>query len=277
MESPLTLETIEIDTGTQDLLAYKRGRVLVLTMNRPAARNALSLDMLEAMSTQLTRAECDSDVGCVMLTGAEGAFCAGGDVKAMSVPGVEHASPAWITRQQQLQRSTSGMLFEIPKPTIAAVNGPAAGAGFGLATACDLRTMSTATFLITSFAKVALSGDFGGSFFLSQIVGTAKARELYFLSDRIAAEEALRIGLANRLYAPDALFESTLALAERLASGPSVALGFMKGNLNRALIAPANECLDVEASFHIACTMTADHREAATAFAEKRDPVFRQR
>ena len=263
-----------IDTGTDDLLARREGRVLVLTMNRPAARNALSIPMLDALEDQLARAEADRDVGCIVLTGTEGAFCAGGDVKAMTVAGEDQTSPSWVPRQRHYQRATSGKLFEMPKPTIAAINGPAAGAGFSLAMACDLRTMATTTFLTTAFAKVGLSGDFGGTYFASQLLGSAKARELFYLSDRVTAEEALRIGLANWLHEPDRLLDATLEVAARLASGPAIALGFMKENLNRALTSPAGECLDIEAALHISCTTTSDHREAAAAFVEKRTPVF---
>lgn len=265
---------MEIDTGTSDLLAERRGRVLVLKMNRPTARNALSLEMIEGLEGQLAGAEADNSIGCVVLTGADGAFCAGGDVKAMTTAGEEQTSPGWVPRQRHFQRATSGKLFLMPKPTIAAINGPAAGAGFSLAMACDLRTMSADTFLTTAFSKVGLSGDFGGAYFATQLLGTAKARELFYFSERIASAEALQLGLVNRVLPANDLMAATLELAERLAAGPSIALGFMKENLNRALMASALECLDVEAALHVASATTADHREAAAAFVEKRSPVF---
>lgn len=271
----LTVQTIRIDTGTDDLLAQREGRVLILSMNRPMARNALSLEMVTAMEEQLARGEADNEIACIVLTGTEGAFCAGGDVTAMAVAGEDETSPSWLQRQRRLQQATAGKLFTMPKPTIAAINGPAAGAGFSLAMACDLRTMSTDALLTTAFAKIGLSGDFGGTYFISQLIGTAKARELFYLSDRIMADEALQLGLVNRLYAPDVLLEETLALAARLASGPSIAVGFMKENLNRALLSSVADCLDTEAALHIACLTTGDHREAAAAFVEKRPPVFK--
>lgn len=270
----MTSRTECIDTGTPDLLALRSERVLVLTMNRPQSRNALSIEMLEAIEQQLAVAESDRSIGCIVLTGAERGFCAGGDIKAMTGAGEHQISATFIQRQQHLQRATSGKLFAMPKPTLAVINGPAAGAGLSLAMACDLRTMSSETFLITAFAKLGLSGDFGGTYFVSQLVGSAKARELFYFSERVSADEALRLGLTNRLFKPAELMEESLALAKKLASGPGLALGFMKENLNRALTASADECLDVEATLHISCAATQDHREAATAFLEKRVPIF---
>ncbi len=273
----MTDQPQEIATGTTDLLAHREDRILILTMNRPKVRNALSTEMLVAMADQLASAEADDTIGCVVLTGADGAFCAGGDVEAMAstaAAGESNTSPKLVQWQRRLQNATAGRLFAMPKPTIAAINGPAAGAGFSLAMACDLRTMSAATFMTTAFAKVGLSGDFGGTYFVSQLVGSAKARELFFLSERIAAEEALRLGLVNWTYAPEILREETIALAKRLSSGPTLSLGYMKENLNRALIASATECLDAEAALHIACTDTYDHKEAAAAFVQKRPPRF---
>ena len=266
-----------IDTGTPDLLASRHDRVLILTMNRPTSRNALSTAMLNALERQLTCAESDVQIGCIVLTGAAGAFCAGGDVKAMASGQENMSGTAKVQLQRKIQRDTAGKLFAIMKPTIAAINGPAAGAGLSLALACDLRTMASEAFLMTAFGRVGLSGDFGGTYFLSQLVGTAKAREICYLSERIAAAEALQLGLTNRVFNASELIEETLALATRLASGPSIALGFMKENLNRALVATPEECLDLEATHHIYCTTTRDHHEAAAAFVEKREPLFEGR
>ena len=277
MEAELDSQMETIDTGTPDLLARRHGRVLLLTMNRRASRNALSLAMLEALEEQLALAETDDRVGCIVLTGAEGAFCAGGDVKAMAAGQEDRTGAAKVQHQRMIQRGTAGKLFAISKPTIAAINGPAAGAGLSLALACDLRTIAAEAFLTTAFAKVALSGDFGGTYFLTQIVGTAKAREICYLSERVSSAEALHLGLVNRVFDLAALHDETLALATRLASGPSIALGYMKENLNRALLATPEECLDLEATHHIHCTTTRDHQEAAAAFVDKRVPLFEGR
>jgi 2-(1,2-epoxy-1,2-dihydrophenyl)acetyl-CoA isomerase len=181
---------------------------------------------------------------------------------------------AAIHRQRANQRATAGKLHTIPKPTIAAIAGAAAGAGFSLALACDLRIMQRTALLTTAFAKVGFSGDYGGTYFLTQLVGSAKARELYYLSDRIGAEEALRLGLTNWICEPGELTAKTQEIAAKLAAGPIVAFRYMKENLNRAMAGSLDDCLDIEATHHVHCAQTEDHLEAARAFVEKRAPVF---
>ena len=171
----------------------------------------------------------------------------------------------------------SRLLHEIPKPTIAAIPGAAAGAGLSIALACDMRIAAEGAKFTTAFTKVGLSGDFGGSWFLTRLVGTAKARELYYLSDIILAEEAERIGIVNRVVSPEALADEARTLALRLANGPRVALGFMKRNLTLAETEPLGRALDQEALNHSRTAVTEDHREAAKAFVEKRAPVFKGR
>ncbi|MBS0362920.1 MAG: enoyl-CoA hydratase [Proteobacteria bacterium] len=267
-----------IDTGTQDLLAELDGAVLTLTLNRPQARNAMSGEMNQALGQQLAAAELDPRVRCVVLTGAGPGFCAGGDVKGMNErnagPGGGPSIDEAIATQRVNQRATAGKLFKMPKPTIAALPGAAAGAGLSLALACDLRIMARTAFLTTAFAKVGLAGDYGGTYFLSQLVGSAKARELYFLSERVSADEALRLGLANWVVEPDELAAKTREIAQRLAAGPAVCFRYMKENLNRAMAGEVDECLDLEATHHVHSSRTADHKEAAAAFVEKREPTF---
>ena len=271
----------QIDTGTNDLLAHLDEGVLTLTLNRPDARNAMSRAMNEALSQQLAAAELDPEVKCLVLTGAGKGFCAGGDVKGMAAAGDGTVGAMTIDqaihRQRVNQRATSGKLFKCPKPTIASLPGPAAGAGLAFALACDLRIMSSTAILTTAFARVGFSGDYGGTYFLTQLVGSAKARELYFLSDRVSADEALRLGLANWVCAPEELAAKTREIALRLAKGPTVAYRYMKENLNRAMHGEVDDCLDLEATHHIHCGQTEDHREAARAFVEKREPVFKGR
>ncbi len=266
-----------IETGTEDLLVRIEDGVAVLTMNRPARRNALSPAMLGALGTALEEAEVNDDVACVVLTGAGGAFCAGGDVKAMAEStGSSLDYDALVAVQRRSQRATSGRLHAMPKPTIAALPGAAAGAGLALALACDLRIAARGAVLTTAFARVGLAGDYGGTWFLSRLVGTARARELYFLSERLSAEEAERLGIVNRVVDDERLEEETLALATRLVAGPHVALAYMKENLNRAENGDElGECMDLEATHHLRTALTEDHREAAVAFAEKRQPTFR--
>ena len=268
----------QLDTGTTDLLGTAEDGVCVLTMNRPERRNALSAAMLEALARALGDAEADDDVACVVLTGAGGAFCAGGDVKAMAESnGASADYDALVRRQRRNHRETSGRLHRMPKPTIAALPGAAAGAGLALALACDLRIAARGAVLTTAFARVGLAGDYGGTWLLTRLVGPARARELYFLSERLGAEEAERLGIVNRVVEDDRLEEEALALARRLADGPRIALAYMKENLNRAEHADLEECMDLEATHHLRTAMTEDHREAAAAFAAKRAPSFRGR
>lgn len=271
----------KLDTGTDDLLADIDAGVLTITLNRPQARNAMSDAMNQALADQLTAAELNPEVKCVVLTGAGQGFCAGGDVKGMAEQNAAGGRAASldeaIHRQRVNQRATAGALFKMPKPTIAALPGAAAGAGLSLALACDLRIMAKTAILTTAFARVGLAGDYGGTYFLTRLVGSAKARELYFLSERVTADEALQLGLANWVVEPDVLAARTRELAQRLAAGPSVCFRYMKENLNRAMAGEVDECLDLEATHHIHSAATADHREAATAFVEKRQPVFQGR
>src|SRR5581483_5310674 len=254
--------------------------VLTLTLNRPEARNAMSGAMTDALAGQLARAELDPAVKCVVLTGAGKGFCAGGDVKGMAQRGDgtvgDNTIDGAIHRQRVNQRATSGALFNMPKPTLAALPGAAAGAGLSLALACDLRIMASTAILTTAFAKVGFSGDYGGTYFLTQLVGSAKARELYYLSDRISITEALRLGLVNWVVPAARLEQQTREIAQRLASGPRVAYRYMKENLICAVSgAEVEDCLDLEATHHVHCGNTEDHKEAARAFVEKREPVFK--
>ncbi len=276
-------ETRTIETGTDDLQARVEDGVAILTMNRPQRRNAMSGPMISAMAAALQDAEASSDVRCVVLTGAGGAFCAGGDVKGMNERNTGPDSSRTTTLDEAIaaqrlsQRATAGRLYSMPKPTIASLPGAAAGAGLSLALACDLRIASENAILVTAFAKVGFSGDYGGTFFLTQLVGSAKARELYYLSDRIDAKEAERLGLVNQVVAESALEEKTMELARRLASGPSIAYRYMKENLNRAVGGEMGECMDLEATHHVHTGFTEDHRNATAAFVAKKTPVFEGR
>ena len=271
-----------IDTGTEDLIARVEDRVAILEMNRPERRNALSDGMLRGMETALAEAERASDVGAVVITGRGGAFCAGGDVKGMASGGGRGSGEGpsldeRIHSQRLSQRNTAGRIYTMPKPVIASLPGAAAGAGLSIALAADLRIASEKAIITTAFARVGFSGDYGGTYFLTQLVGSAKARELYYLSERVDAKEAERLGLVNWVVPADALEERTLEIAKRLASGPTIAYRYMKENLNRATNGDVMDCLDLEATHHVHAGLTEDHREAAKAFVEKREPVFKGR
>jgi len=236
--------------------------------------------MIVALASQLAAAELDPAVKCVVLTGSDKAFCSGGDLKGDAAN--DGGAPTFsiderTSRQRYFQREIAGRLHMMLKPTLAVLPGAAAGAGMALALACDLRLLAQPAFFTTAFVNVGFSGDFGGTYFLSQLVGHAMAKELYFLSERVNSAQALNLGLANWVCDPDELKPKAAEIAHRLANGPSVALACMKENLNRALEASLAECLDLEATHHIHCSQTEDHREAVSAFIEKRKPVFHGR
>jgi 2-(1,2-epoxy-1,2-dihydrophenyl)acetyl-CoA isomerase len=234
--------------------------------------------MLDAMLEALPRLADDPQVGVVVITGAGRGFCAGGDVKAMAA-GQEFGGVTMEEKAQALRSrmEVSRWLHEMPKPTIAMVRGAAAGAGLALALACDLRVASDTARFGTAFARVGYSGDFGGSWFLTQLVGTAKARELYYTAELIDAPQALALGLVNRVVPDARLEDETMTLARTLADGPRVALRYMKRNMNAAESDSLKDHLDLEAWHHTRTGMTEDHREAAKAFVEKRAPVFKGR
>ncbi len=270
-----------LDTGSEHLLGRVEDRVAILTMNRPERRNAMSGPMVSSLARMLAELEIDPEVGCIVLTGAGRAFCAGGDVKGMAAHneggGRRKTMDEAIHEQRLMQRATAGRLYEMPKPTIAAIPGAAAGAGLSLALACDLRVASENALLTTAFAKVGFGGDYGGTFFMTHLIGAAKARELYFLSDKLDAKQAEQLGLVNRVFPESTFEEQTLELAGRLANGPSVAYRYMKENLNRAVAGEMGECLDMEATHHVHTSLTEDHRNAVKAFIEKREPKFKGR
>ena len=263
---------------SQDLIETVTDRVAMLTLNRPERLNAMSRSMMDAMLEALPRLAEDPAVGVVVLTGAGRGFCSGGDVKAMA-EGAEFGDMGLEDKAQALRgrMEVSRWLHEMPKPTIAMVRGAAAGAGLSMALACDLRVAADSARFGTAFARVGYSGDFGGSYFLTQLVGTAKARELYFTADLLDAQQALALGLVNRVVPDSQLEEQTLALASRLARGPSVAYRYMKRNFNAAESGTLKELLDLEAWHHTRCGMTEDHKEATRAFVAKREPVFKGR
>ena len=267
---------VEWDTGTPDLRAEVADGVAVITLSRPERRNALSDAMLEALARTLAQAELDDEVGCVMVTGAGKAFCAGGDVKGFAerASGPPVSLERRLQRQQLSQQQTALRLWRMAKPTVAVLPGAAAGAGLSLALACDLRYAADTAVLTTAFANVGLAGDYAGSWFLTRLVGTAKARELYYFSERVGAAEAEQLGLVNAVFPADELQEQALTRARRLASGPRVAYRYMKENLNRAVLGELTECSDLEVVHHLRTFDTDDHREAARAFVEKRPPKF---
>jgi 2-(1,2-epoxy-1,2-dihydrophenyl)acetyl-CoA isomerase len=258
-----------------DLLHATKDGVAWLTLNRPERLNAFSPEMLQALREALRRLGGDAEVGAIVITGAGRGFCAGGDVKTMET----RASQSFEERVEGLRRmhELPLLLRTIPKVVIAMVNGPAVGAGLGLAMACDLRIAGASARFGTGFAGVGYSGDFGGSWSLTRLVGTAKARELYLLGDIIDAAAAASFGLVNRVVVDEELEGETAALARRIADGPRVAYGYMKRNLFAAETEPLAAVLEMEAVHQARTAMTEDHLEASRAFVEKRRPIFKGR
>jgi enoyl-CoA hydratase/carnithine racemase len=265
-----------LETGSPEVLCRIAQRVGVVTLNRPDAKNALSMDMKRALHRVIPELGASADVGCLLLTGAGGAFCAGGDTKRMASEG-RPPSPEDRKRQLRWEHEIPRALHRLEKPTVAALPGPAAGAGFALALACDLRLMAESAFATTAYARLGLSGDYGASWFLTRLLGPARARELMFLGERLSAADCERLGLANRVL-PDAGFADTaFEYARRLAAGPPIALRYMKDNLNRAITDSLESVLDAESERMVQGAGTEDYEEAVKAFAEKRAPEFKGR
>ena len=230
-----------------------------VTLNRPERLNALSTGLLAALLDALRQVAADASVRIAVLSGAGRAFSAGGDRDETGDPW-----GAGLEEDTALLRGfmeSSLLLHEMPAVTIAAINGPCAGGALALACACDLRYASASARFVTAFARVGLSGDFGGTATLSWVLGPAKARELYLLSEVIDAPEAERIGLVSDVVGDDELVPHVRQVAERVAATAPGALIAMKQNLNDALRLPLAELLDREAERQVRCTREAGFEE----------------
>ena len=260
-----------------ELQEVQNDGIATLTLNRPESRNALTSEMMVGLREALPRFAEDPTVRVVVLTGAGRAFCAGGDVKrfaSISSGGQPSATFEEKVHDLRSRMEISRLLHEMPKPTLAVIPGPAAGAGFSLALACDLRIAAEDAKLTTAFSRVGLSGDFGGSYFLTYLVGAAIARELYFTGRVLLGQEALELGIVNRVTTAEDLEQEANIYAAELAALPTLAVGYMKKNLNAALKGSLSDVLDGEAIHMIRTFETDDHKNAAQAFLEKRAPEF---
>ena len=270
-----------IETGTEELLCRLEDRVAIITLNRPKKKNALSDHLTPALRQTLLDLETKREVGCILITGSGDAFCAGGDIGGMGGnaskdeevserPTAEERVRALIHKQETLTLR----LADHAKPTIAALPGVAAGAGLCIALACDIRVACRSAFVTTAYRNIGFSGDYGGSWLLTQLVGPSKAKELFFAGRRVQSDEALALGIFNNVF-EDASFENeALAMAKQIASGPPIAIAFMKEHINRAVTGDLRSNLAMEADRLIRCAATSDHKEAVKAFMEKRTPVF---
>jgi enoyl-CoA hydratase/carnithine racemase len=269
-------DRIKVDTGTSELLCEIRDGVAVITLNRPEARNALSDRLTPALRHMIKQCGDDPKVGALLITGAGNSFCAGGDVKGMGGNSTKAEVPTEerVADLRAKQRTLTGVLVAVRKPTVAALPGPAAGAGLALALACDIRIASESAIMTTGYVRIGLTGDYGIAWLLTRLAGTSRARELMFLSDRIDARRCEALGLVNRVVADAELHEIAFAIAKSLAEGPSVALARIKDNLDHALTSDILESMDREAENMVRATQTNDHKEAVRAFIDKRKPTF---
>lgn len=250
--------------------------VCTVTLNRPERRNAMNAELLARLNEVVAAAAHDPEVAVLVLRGAGDTFCVGGDVKAMASTEQRETHEQRVASLRR-RMEVSRLLHTMNKPTIALVRGAAAGAGLSLAMACDFRLAARSAKITTAFAKVGLSGDFGGTWFITRLVGSAKARELYLMPEVMSADTAFGHGLLTRVFDDADIESAATAFARSLARGPRVTLGYIKQNLNHAELGSLETALDLEAANHIRCSQTEDHREAATAFVEKREPVFKGR
>lgn len=254
------------------ILTNVSDKVATLTFNRPDKLNALSMDLIAGSIDILKRWSHDAEIGCIVLTGSGRAFCAGGDVSTMAQDDTETLEQK-IDRLRQMQE-LSWVLYNMPKVTVAAVNGFAMGAGLGVCLSCDLRIASDQARFGTAYAKVGYGGDFGTTWLLAQYAGGPKAKELFFLGDIVDANEAHRLGLVNRVVPHDSLSSEVNSIASGIAHGPLTSYRYMKANVNLASTVDFRTMLDREAETHMRCSMTEDHKEGVRAFMEKRQPKF---
>ena len=269
-------EIREIATGTRQLLASIDQNIGVIILNRPEARNALSDELTPALRNIIKEFDSNEEVRSLLITGSGKAFCAGGDVKSMSTEGIgpKLTREEAIEDLQKKQLTLTGALYNFSKPSIAALPGPAAGAGLAIALACDMRYASNTAFVIAGYGRIALSGDYGISWLLSKTIGLSKAKELMFTNDKIDASEGLRIGLFNKIVEEKELYEATFNAAKNMARFSPLALSLMKKNLNNSNELNFIEALDKEAACLIDTARSNDHKEGIKAFVEKRKPKF---
>ena len=248
--------------------------VATLTLNRPERLNALGDTLRQDLHDALTRASDDADIRVIILTGAGRGFCSGGDVKAMNEAKERGQSQALLDKVAPSRDQTLLAMRDAPKPIIAAVNGPAAGAGMNLALACDIRMAATNARVGETFVKRGLHVDWGGTYFLPRIVGMAKACELIFTGEIIDAEEALRLGIVSQVVPPEILMPTVQELAHKIAAGPPIAIRLAKRALYRSQDSDLRSALEFETYAQNICRDTEDAKEGIRAFVEKRAPSF---
>ena len=248
-------------------------RVGTLTLNRPEVMNAFGGTMREDLLQMLRQAEADKNVRCVVITGAGRAFCAGGDIASMAEMQAKNEASV-IPQRMKVGGQVVNLIRSMAKPVIAAVNGAAAGAGVNLALACDMRFAAQSAHFSESFVKIALVPDWGGTYLLTQLVGTAKAMELMMSGNRIDAAEALRIGIVNRVIPDDTFREDVIIFARQLASGPANTLAHIKRATYIGATGTLSDALKYEEQAQESVFLSDDAREGIRAFLEKRTAKF---
>jgi 2-(1,2-epoxy-1,2-dihydrophenyl)acetyl-CoA isomerase len=262
----------EITESGDAVLLEVNGAVATVTLNRPQRLNAMNTELVEGLLEILSDLEGRRDVRAVILTGAGRGFCAGGDVTALASGG--SGAPSTSARPVREMMRIGELLHSMPKPTIAAINGACAGAGVSMAAACDLRYAAESAVFVTAFLRVGAPGDHGGIWSVTRAVGSAKARELFLLGDRISATEAAAAGLIHASVSDNLLESHVRDVALRLSRSAPSALRAMKANLNDAQQMAFGEYLDHETQRFAELSGSPESVEAAKAFLEKRDPVF---
>ncbi len=251
------------------------GPVRTVTLNRPESLNSLNENMTSELADAIQQIRRDDAIRCMVLTGAGRAFCSGQDLGQLKT---SYADSKFVPNlKEELKRRYHPVVFgirELEKPVIAALNGVAAGAGLSIALACDIRIASDKASLIEVFINVGLVPDAGSTFFLPRLVGLGKALELCFTGDKVSANEALAIGMVNKVVPAEELTKATNELANRLAKLPTRAIGLTKRLLNQSFNADLHAQLDAEGLAQEAAGNSADHREGVLAFFDKRPPNF---
>jgi len=262
---------------TEPLLQSRDGAVLTLTLNRPEKRNPISdPDMIDALCAAMEAADADVDVRCVILTGAGSAFSSGGDIAKMKAgEGLRAHLPAQTRRNYKAGIQRLPLLFEaLEVPVVAAVNGPAIGAGLDLACMCDVRVAAEKARFAESFVKIGIVPGDGGAWLLPRIVGFSRATEMALTGDIIGAEEARAIGLVSRVVPAERLLDEAQAIAARIAANSPHAVRMTKRLLREGQGMTLRGVLEMSAAYQALAHATQDHEEAIAAFVEKRDPMF---
>ncbi len=255
------------------LLEKAPNGVVTLTLNRPDKMNALTEVMKRDMGRYFEQLDRDPEVKALIITGAGRGFCAGADVGGLAVTPSEAEDTARRSIMPPLGRWLTPLL-RMGKPSIAAVNGPTAGIGYALALACDIRYVSEQARFIAAWIHRGLIPDGGATYMLPRAIGTSRAMELFYTGDSLSAAEAERIGLVSKVFPPDQLLPAARALADRLAKGPSVAIGLTKKAVFQSIPDDFEAQLYIEHVHQELCRQTEDYRESARAFMEKRPPTY---